>query len=127
VRYGRIDILKVVCENKAAINIEDVDLLDELSTEESVNIALDEEEINSIDDDNIYYDPIGMKVIWNDEDVAVIKDFFFNGAHYVYEIELPDASLVMIPDVESFVIETNIEKRFIRVVDLDQFISIING
>jgi len=133
VRYGKIDILKIIGENKAVINVDDDDLLDELSAEESVNIALDEDEINSVDEESIYYDPIGMKVIWNDEEVAVIKDFFHNGAHYVYEIVLcdqtPDTTrekerVVLIPDVESFVIETNVEERFIRVVNLDQFIAI---
>ena len=124
VRYGKIDILKRIAENKAIIRIQDDDLHHEVSKERLVNLALDEMEMNSIDEDNIYYDPIGMKVIWNDEAVAVIKDFFFNGAHYVYEIEMKDSKLVMIPDVESFVKETNTEKNFIRVVDLDQFLEL---
>ena len=124
VRYGKIDILKVIGENKALVNLQDSDLKDELSKEKSVNIALDEDEINSIDDENMYFDPVGMKVLWNEQEVATIKDFFFNGAHDVYEIEMNDKSLILIPDVEAFVIETNTDERFIKVVDLDQFINL---
>jgi ribosomal 30S subunit maturation factor RimM len=129
VRYGKIDVLKIVNDNTAVINIKDEDLREELLDIDSVKIALDEDDINLIDDDSIYYDPIGMKVIWNDKEVAVIKDFFYNGAHYVYEIVLLTIDsftgrVVLIPDVDAFVVETNVEERFIRVVDLDQFIDL---
>ena len=143
VRYGKIDITKIVNNNTAVINIKDDDLLEELIGVESVRLALDEEDINLIDDASIYYDPIGMKVIWKDEEVGVIKDFFYNGAHYVYEIEelsvdsfqlsvdsehvtAPSSKLqsILIPDVDAFVVETNVEERFIRVVELDQFIGL---
>ena len=137
VRYGKIDILRIVNDNTAVIGIKDEDLLEELTGIESVRLALDEEDINLIDDESVYYDPVGMKVIWKDEEVGVIKDFFYNGAHYVYEIELlenvvaipcgcPSSKLqsILIPDVDAFVIETNVEERFIRVVDLDQFIDL---
>ena len=130
VRYGKIDILKVVNENTAVITINDEDLLEELSNIDSVKIALDEDDINQIDDESIYYDPIGMKVIWDGKEVAVIKDFFYNGAHYVYEIEMFSQDVankplsVLIPDVDAFVTETNIEERYIRVVGLDQFIDL---
>ena len=133
VRYGKIDIVKMIDKDKATIKIDDDDLLEELLAEESVNVCIDEDEINSLDEDNEYFDPIGMKVIWNEQDVGVIKYFFYNGAHDVYEIELHSdknaiqeakskQKLVLIPDVEAFVKETNIEKGFIKVVDLDQFI-----
>jgi len=128
VRYGKIDILRIVNENTAVIGIKDEDLLEELTGIESVRLALDEEDINLIDDESVYYDPVGMKVIWKDEEVGVIKDFFYNGAHYVYEIELGAGSwelgAVLIPDVDAFVIETNVDERFIRIVDLDQFIGL---
>jgi ribosomal 30S subunit maturation factor RimM len=124
VRYGTIDIIKVLTDNKAVVKIADPDLSDELSSEESVNLCLDEEEIYELDEENTYFDPVGMKVIWNEQEVAHIKDFFYNGAHDVYELEMTDGRLVLIPDVEAFVIETNIEQRFIRVVNLDQFLEL---
>jgi len=129
VRYGKIDVLKIVNDNTAVINIKDDDLREEMLNVDSVRIALDEDDINLIDDDSIYYDPIGMRVIWNNEEVAVIKDFFYNGAHYVYEIECfavdsLTGRVVLIPDVEVFVVETNVEERYIRVVNLDQFIDL---
>lgn len=124
VRYGKIDIIKILSDNKAVVSIKDTDILDELSLEDKIDISLDEDEINSLDDSNCYYDPVGMKVIWNTQVVAIIKDFFFNGAHYVYEIEMTDKQLFMIPDVEAFVVETNTQERFIRVVNLDQFMNL---
>ena len=126
VRYGKIHILQMLSEQKAEVDIvDDVDLRYELLKEKYVNLYLDEAEINELDDQNIYFDPLGMKVIWQEREVATIKDFFYNGAHDVYEIEMSDHRLVLIPDVESFVIETNIEERFIRVVNLDQFLDIL--
>jgi len=122
VRYGKIDILDVFSGNKAIVSIQDEDLHEELLKEKSVNIALDEEEINHIDDDTIYFDPVGMKVFWTEKEIGVIKDFFYNGAHYVYEIELTDNKTILVPDVDAFVEETNIEERFIKLIEFEQFI-----
>ena len=125
VRYIKVDILRTIADNKALVTFDDEDLLQELISEDTLQVCLDEEELNSLDTENLYYDPEGMSVIWNDQNVGTIKDFFYNGAHYVYEITMDDGKLVLIPDVEAFVTETDIEKRFIRVVELDQFIDIL--
>ncbi|MCL1827832.1 MAG: hypothetical protein FWG20_07360 [Candidatus Cloacimonetes bacterium] len=124
VRYGKIDILHVINETKAEIDIEDDDLKDELLQARQVGVYLDKEGIEQLEnDDSVYFDPIGMAVIWNEQEVARIVDFFWNGAHDVYEIKMSDERVVLIPDVLSFVIETDVEKRYIRVVDLDQFLE----
>jgi len=107
-----------------SVTFNDQDLLQELSSEKSVTVCLDEDEIARIDDIVGYFDPTGMSVIWNDERVATIKGFFYNGAHDVYELQMVDGKQVLIPDVEAFVIETNPEERFIRVKDLDQFLDL---
>ena len=124
VRYGKIEISKVIAADRFEINIPDLDLLDEISKEKSVQIALDEEEIIKIDENSQYFNPIGMKVVWNNDVVGTIIDHFYNGAHDVYEIELQDKKTILIPDVEDFVIETNTDEHFIRVVNLDQFINL---
>jgi len=121
VRYVSIGFIKALNEDKAIMSINDVDILQEVSTEESVGVYLEELELDNLDET---YDPIGMKVYWNGEVVATIKHFFYNGAHYVYELLMHDKSIVLIPDVERFVIETNIEERYIKVVDLDQFLNL---
>ena len=121
VRYGKIDIIKAIKEGVALVDFEDLDLKEELEIEDSASVFIDEDMINQLDDENVYFDPVGMKVIWEGAEVAHIVNFFFNGAHDVYEIEMLDKRIVLIPDVESFVIETNLEERYIRVVDLDQF------
>ncbi|MCL2064494.1 MAG: hypothetical protein FWG98_08985 [Candidatus Cloacimonetes bacterium] len=123
VRYGKIDILKVINEKQAVINILDKDLKDEAINEKSIKIAIDEEEINKIDETAIYFDPIGMRVFWESKDIGQIKDFFYNGAHYVYEIKLEDARLVLVPDVDAFIEETNIENRFIKLKEFEQFLE----
>jgi len=116
VRYGKIDI----SANKT-VNICDDELFQELHGEEEVIIGIDNEELKKIESENEYFDPVGMKVIYDGAEVATIDNFFFNGAHDVYELLMNDGKIVLIPDVENFVVETNVEKRFIRVVDLDQF------
>ena len=124
VRYVEIDILRIISENQADVSILDDDIKSELLKEKQVGIYLDEDELNAISDDEIYYDPIGMDVYWNDEAVAIIKSFFYNGAHYVYELEMNDKRIILIPDVEAFVIETNTTDRYIKVIDLDLFLNI---
>lgn len=116
VRYGKIDI----SEDMTAMIFDD-DVLQELQCEESITVGLDQEGLEQIDHDSEYFDPIGMKVLWGDVQVATIDNYFYNGAHDVYELQMNDGRVVLIPDVETFVVETNIQERFIRVVDLDQF------
>jgi ribosomal 30S subunit maturation factor RimM len=126
VRYGSVKckIQNAGNEKSGAekiVDIPDVDLLEEILTQNNITVCLDPETIDRFADYSEYYDPVGMKVIWNEEVVATIIDFFFNGAHDVYELKMMDDRVVLIPDVDAFVIETNIPDRYIRVVDLDQF------
>jgi ribosomal 30S subunit maturation factor RimM len=106
------------------VQINDEDIAQEALGEQSIQLSLDEEELNDLDDDSEYFDPVGMKVFHEGDDVAVISHFFHNGAHWVYELRLHDTKTVLIPDVERYVIETNTIERYIRVVDLDQFINL---
>jgi ribosomal 30S subunit maturation factor RimM len=124
VRFVSIDLQKIIKEDRATVTINDTDVLKEVSNHESVRVCLDESEINDLDDDSIYYDPVSMRVIYEGEDVGEICHFFFNGAHYVYELKMNDGKEVLIPDVERYVIETDTEERFIKVVDLDQFLEL---
>jgi len=89
-----------------------------------VQVCLDGDALSQIEDDDMYFDPVGMSVICDDEVVATIKGFFFNGAHDVYEILLADGREILFPDVDEWVTETNIPERYIKVRDLDQFINL---
>ena len=127
VRYEKMDVSSQNGED--VVYIRDEDTLEEILKEQEVIVAIDKDTINEMDENDTYYDPIDMKVIWNDTEVATIKDFFYNGAHYVYELEINEnikdqnmTQHVLIPDVEAFVIETDTKNRFIKVVDLDQFL-----
>jgi len=124
VRYSKVMSKLCAKQNTCMLRVDDEDLLDELLTGEAVDICLDEDGVNAIDEENGFYDPEGMKVIWDGKEVGLIKHFFHNGAHYVYEIEMADKQVVLIPDVETFVIETNVSERFIRVVELNQFMDL---
>jgi ribosomal 30S subunit maturation factor RimM len=125
VRYTKIDIeISEAGQKKAkhwVVCIEDEDIMEELITQKSVTVCLDDELLNMIDEQSEYFDPIGMSVIWDSEEVATIVGFFFNGAHDVYEIKMMDSRVVLIPDVSDFVTETNVTDRYIKVVKLDQF------
>ena len=124
VRYGKIIDLKMIDDTKAVVNFDDDDVKAELEKEFQVTVMIDDEEFVQLDEENQYFNPIGMKVIWNEKEVATIKDFFYNGAHDVYEIEMDDKKIVLIPDVENFVTETNTVERYIKVINLDQFLEI---
>jgi len=126
VRYGKINFLKQINDIKAVFSIDNIDLLEEIEKEKSVLVALDDEILNMLEGEQLYYDPIGMEVIWNSTIIGVISDFYYNGAHDVYEISLnkEPSRNIYIPDVDRFVIETNPDERFIKVVDIDQFINL---
>jgi len=121
VRYGTIEQQKLVSKKKTIVYFSDPDLREEINSEQRINIYLDEDGLNTLDEKNIKPNPIGMTVYWNENDVGIIRDFFYNGAHYVYEIAMTDNKNVLIPDVVDFVVETNITKNYIKVVNLDQF------
>jgi ribosomal 30S subunit maturation factor RimM len=121
VRYTQMEI-KSLSDRKIIVEIPDTDTLSEVLRESNVLVCLDDETLSSIHDDSEYFDPVDMSVIWNDQNVGKIAGFFDNGAHDVYEVALADGNSILIPDVPSFVIETNTTERFIKVVDLDQFI-----
>jgi ribosomal 30S subunit maturation factor RimM len=121
VRYGKIKVENKK-QKKYQISISDKNLYEEVINSQNVVLAIENRELEKIEDLLGYFDPVGMKVIWNDIEVATIKGYFSNGAHDVYELQLENGKEILIPDVEAFVIETNIKKRYIKVVDLDQFI-----
>lgn len=125
VRYVTVKCVETTDDKKSYIQFTDSEIEDEIKSVNTVYVSLDKDEIESLDDSGEYFDPVGMKVVWREKEVAIIKDFFFNGAHDVYEIQMFDSDkLVLIPDVEAFVTETNIDGNFIRVIDLDQFLEI---
>jgi len=129
VRYAKMiftsdDKKNTARHNGIEVSFDDTDLIDEIYDTKKVAVCLDEDELSRLSDDAEYFDPIGMNVIWNDEVVAHIKGFFFNGAHDVYEILLTNGSEILIPDVDEWVIQTNIPQRYIMVRDLDQFINL---
>ncbi|MDD4154951.1 MAG: hypothetical protein PHY08_00065 [Candidatus Cloacimonetes bacterium] len=124
VRYVTVNIVEIIDEKQYYLEILDDDVIKEIKQEHSISLCLNEEDIINIDNSNQYFDPIGMKVVWNNQEVAIIENFFFNGAHDVYEIKMNDGKIVLIPDVEAFVTETNLKDCYIKVQDLDQFIDI---
>jgi ribosomal 30S subunit maturation factor RimM len=121
VRYGKIFEQKYYQDNIKYIKFDDEDLHNEIKKENEVYLCLEKELIEKLENDNGYFDPIGFHVIWNNQNVGKITEFFFNGAHDVYEIKMNDENVVLIPDVESFVPETNVKEKYITVVNLDQF------
>jgi hypothetical protein len=56
VRYGIIDIAEIISINTAKITFRDYELQEEFTGIKSVRVALDEEEINMIDENTIYYE-----------------------------------------------------------------------
>jgi len=129
VRYTKIIFTQngqaITSKNKdIEVSFDDEDTLEEILDTGKVQICLDDDEMSLLEDDDTYFDPVGMDVIWGEQSVATIKGFFFNGAHDVYEILLADGKEVLIPDVDEWVIETNIPQRYIKVRDLDQFINL---
>ena len=58
--------------------------------------------VDLAEDDGLDY-LLGYKVIFAEQDLGEVRDYFHNNAQYVLEIELPDGSELLVPFVERYV------------------------
>ena len=54
------------------------------------------------DDDTLDY-LLGYRVIFKEQDLGEVRDYFHNNAQYVLEIEMPDGSELLVPFVDRYV------------------------
>jgi 16S rRNA processing protein RimM len=119
VRYATVKKAKLI-QGKWYIKFTEPELMLEMNGQTNMLIAIDTEELSVIDDED-YYEPVGMKVISQDEEVGVIIDWFSNNAQDIFVVKDIEGNEIMIPDVPYYVEKTDIENQVIYVRNIEQF------
>nr|WP_315024068.1 ribosome maturation factor RimM [uncultured Aminipila sp.] len=81
------------------------------------SIFIGEDQLRVLPEDTYYVkDLIGLEIRdQEDNKIGKLKDVIQNSAQDLYEIELESKNTTLIPAVEEFILDINVEEKFIRV------------
>lgn len=81
------------------------------------SIYIGENQLRELPEDTFYIkDLIGLEIKdENDEKIGKLKDVIQNSAQDLYEIELENKNITLLPAVEEFILDINLEEKFIKV------------
>lgn len=98
------------------VKIEDFDNINEVMKFKSNEIFIDSKDLVDLEEDEFYIkDLIGLSVIDQfGNDIGKLEEVLQYEANDVYEIKTQN-SLISIPAVDEFILEVNIEERYLRV------------
>lgn len=104
-------------KNMVILKLEDVNTRNEAELLKNKEIFIDEDQLRDLPQGTYYVkDMIGMEVIdEKNECIGRLSDVILRAAQDIYEIERQDGSKALIPAVEAFVKDVDMEKRVIRV------------
>jgi 16S rRNA processing protein RimM len=101
--------------NKNTVILKLFDTNDRTSAEvlKDKNIFISESDLAKLPEGEYYVrDMIGMTVICDDETaIGTLKDVLQNKGHDLYEIEMQDGKMILVPAVEEFILNIDIEKK----------------
>lgn len=121
VRYVTISKVKFI-KGKWYLKIAEPEIYLEAQNQGYVTFAVDDDILYPEDED--YYDPIGMEVFSDSERIGIISDWFNNGAQDILVIKSENGKEVLIPEVEEFISEIDIEHKIIRVKNISSFLDL---
>lgn len=81
------------------------------------NIFIGEDQLRELPEDTYYIkDLIGLEIRdQEDNKIGKLKDVIQNSAQDLYEIELENKNITLIPAVEEFILDINLEEKYIKV------------
>ncbi|WP_312653584.1 ribosome maturation factor RimM [Aminipila sp.] len=81
------------------------------------SVFIGEDQLRVLPEDTYYVkDLIGLEIRdQEDNKIGKLKDVIQNSAQDLYEIELESKNTTLIPAVEEFILDINVEEKFIRV------------
>ena len=81
------------------------------------DLLIDREDAMTLGEDEYFIcDLIGLDIIdESDEKIGVLKDVLTGAANDVYSVERADGSELLIPSIKECILETDLDKRYIRV------------
>ncbi len=122
VRYVTVKKIRFI-QNKLYLKVVEPETYFEIQGQNNILMAIDNDTLQYINDEE-YYDPIGMTVIFNDQELGKVTDWFNNGAHDVFVITDDKEKEILIPDVEEFIMEINTENNHLVVQNIQGFLEL---
>lgn len=98
------------------VKLKDFDNINDVMKFKSKEIFIDSEDLIDLEEDEFYIkDLIGLDVIdESDNNIGKLVDVLEYEANDVYEVETQNG-LISIPAVDEFILEVNIEEKYLRV------------
>ena len=81
------------------------------------DVYIGEDQLRALPEDTYYIrDLIGFEIKDQDNQrIGVLKDVIQNSAQDLYEIELENKKITLLPAVEEFILDINVQEKFIKV------------
>lgn len=110
----------------AILKLEGVDDRNGAEALKGKDLYITEEMLRTLPEDTYYIkDLIGIKVIDSDgEYLGILSDVYKNSAQDLYEIELENKKKILLPAVEEFVLDINMEERVMKVRLIDGLLDL---
>lgn len=103
VRYVTLTVVRQ--EKTPFIKIREIDVLEEITKPDEVQVRLAPEQIGMHGEETEKDSTIGKRAVFQEKYLGTVSDWFHNGAHNVLVITMENEHEVMIPDVDQFVLD----------------------
>lgn len=120
VRFVTLKDMKVA--KTIHIKIKEIDVLEEMTNPDTVQICMASDDVDAITNEADVDTPLGKDAVFNETVIGKITDWFDNSAHDVLVIVLKNESEIMVPDVDSYVIEETDEAVVFQ--NIDDFLNL---
>ena len=104
------------------IKIKEIDVLEEMTNPDEVQICMAPDDVDAITNEVDEDTPIGKDAVFKDTVIGKVTDWFDNSAHDVLVIVLKNESEIMVPDVDSYVIDETEDAVIFQ--NIDDFLNL---
>ncbi|WP_103980966.1 ribosome maturation factor RimM [Helcococcus massiliensis] len=98
------------------VKFKDYNNINDVLKFKGMDIYIEEDDLADLEEDEYYIkDLIGLDIYSSDEKIGVLEDIYEYLANDVYLVRANDGSKMLIPAVDEFILEVNLEYKFIKV------------
>lgn len=121
-RVRFVTLIDVKVSKAYHVKIKEIDVLEEMTNPDEVKICMAPDDVDAITNEDDEDTPLGKDAVFKDIVIGKITDWFDNSAHDVLVIVLKNESEIMVPDVDSYVIEETDEAIIFQ--NIDDFLTL---
>lgn len=98
------------------VKFKNYDSINDVLKFKDMDIYIDEDDLSDLGANEYYIkDLIGLDIYSLDEKIGVLEDIYEYLANDIYVVRLNDGKEILIPAVDEFILEVNLDKKFIKV------------